>query len=238
MDPEVAVSDATPRLLILETSGRVGMVALAEGADLLQCRPLDEARRHARDLAPAISELLAEQRWEANDLAAVIVSRGPGSYTGLRVGMMSAKTFAYATRCALLGVDTFAAIALQSPPECSDVDVIADAQKDQIYVQPFTRTESGWKATNEIRICSFLDWLGERPPDTWVSGPGLVKWRPKLEMVSRCVAEEDQDPQVDSLLELGLARYLANERDDIFALEPLYLRASSAEEQWKGRPKS
>ena len=91
-----------PRLLILETSSRVAQVALAEGAVLRGVRRLDEARRHARDLAPAVAELLAAQGWRPRDLHAVVVGRGPGSYTGLRVGVMSAKAFAYASGCAVL----------------------------------------------------------------------------------------------------------------------------------------
>src|SRR5437773_12528724 len=101
-----------PRSLILETSGRVGQVALARGATLLRTQRLDEARRHARDLAPAVAQLLQAERWQPRDLDAVLVSRGPGSYTGLRVGIMSAKALAYAVGCLLLAVDTFAAIAL------------------------------------------------------------------------------------------------------------------------------
>ena len=65
-------------------------------------RRLDEARRNARDLAPAAAELLQKQGWKPIGLDAVLVSCGPGSYTGLRVGIMSAKTLAYATRCALI----------------------------------------------------------------------------------------------------------------------------------------
>src|ERR1700753_1009836 len=98
-----------PRLLILETSHRVGKVALASGDSIVGERTLDESRRHARDLAPAIQTLLGAQGWRARDLDGVIVSRGPGSYTGLRVGIMSAKTLAFATGCALLAIDTFEA---------------------------------------------------------------------------------------------------------------------------------
>src|SRR5205814_2216971 len=101
-----------PRVLILETSGRAGSVALAAGESLLCTRRLDETRRHARDLAPAVRELFHTQGWKPRDIQAVFVSRGPGSYTGLRVGITSAKVFAYATGCALVGVDTFSAIAM------------------------------------------------------------------------------------------------------------------------------
>src|SRR5438309_3966029 len=115
---------ADARVIILETSGRGGQVALAHGGALLALRRLDEARRHARDLVPALHDLLLGQRWRPRDVQAVIVSRGPGSYTGLRVGIMSAKTFAYATGGAILAVDTFAAIALQAPVEVARLDVI------------------------------------------------------------------------------------------------------------------
>src|SRR4051794_4105562 len=116
-----------PRLLILETSQRVGAVALARGDNIVGERSLDESRRHARDLVPAIQMLLAEQSWRARDLEAVMVTRGPGSYTGLRVGLMSAKTLAYATGCPLLAIDTFAAVYQQAPVGLTAVDVIADA---------------------------------------------------------------------------------------------------------------
>src|SRR5580692_6112914 len=109
MVPSIDSAAQSPRLLILETSGRVGQVAVAHGDVLLGTRRLDEARRHARDLAPQVAELLKEQGWTARELDAVIVSRGPGSYTGLRIGIMSAKTLAYAVGCTLLGIDTFAA---------------------------------------------------------------------------------------------------------------------------------
>src|SRR5947207_12258266 len=140
-----------PRVLILETSGRAGSVAVAAGDTLLHVRQLDEARRHARDLAPRVRELLHAAGWKPRDVQALFVSRGPGSYTGLRVGIASAKVFAYATGCALIAVDTFAVIAAQASGGCqppvgekqgadaprSPVDVLADAQQDKIYVQRF-----------------------------------------------------------------------------------------------------
>jgi tRNA threonylcarbamoyladenosine biosynthesis protein TsaB len=128
---------APARSLILETSQRLAQVALAEGDQVIAARSLEEARRHARDLAPALHELLAERSWAARSLEAIFVSRGPGSYTGLRVGVMSAKVLAYATGCALLAVDTFAALARQSGAKL--VDVIADAQQERVYAQRFWR---------------------------------------------------------------------------------------------------
>ena len=223
------------RLLILETSGRRGQVALAEGAALLAVRSLDEARRHARDLAPTVADLLASQHWKPRDLHAVIVSIGPGSYTGLRVGVMSAKTFAYAAGCSLVGVETFAAVAQQTPPGVPQLDILADAQKTNIYVQSFVQAADGWRATVALTIQPFADWLRGRAADAWVSGPGLLKWRTQLPAEVRVVDEAHWEPRPESLLHRGLARLEAGSTDNALSLEPLYLRPSSAEEQWRAR---
>jgi tRNA threonylcarbamoyladenosine biosynthesis protein TsaB len=228
---------AVPRLLILETSSRTGQVALALGDELRGVRRLDEARRHARDLAPAIAELLAEQGWRPRDIQAVMVSRGPGSYTGLRVGIMSAKAFAYATGCALIAVDAFAAIALQAlQPSVLYVDVLADAQQDKVYVQSFVRSApNGWEPSTELAIRPFADWLATRETSAWVTGPGLLRWASHLPPAVPRLDASLWEPQPACLLRIGLARYLAGERDDPWTLEPLYLRPSSAEEQWRAR---
>src|SRR5438552_1260198 len=144
--------DVNERFLIIDTAHRRGHVAVALGDRILAGRQLEEARRHARDLAPLVKELLAEQGWGPHDLTAVLVSRGPGSYTGLRVGLMSAKTLAYATGCALIAVDTFAAVAWQTAPEAARVEVLADAQQDKVYVQSFGKAGEGWQPLAPLTV--------------------------------------------------------------------------------------
>jgi tRNA threonylcarbamoyladenosine biosynthesis protein TsaB len=221
----------TPRLLLLETSGRSGQVALAEGEALLAARRLDESRNHARDLAPAVADLLAGAGWKPRDVAAVVVSRGPGSYTGLRVGVMSAKAFAYAAGCALLAMDTFPVIAAQAPAGADPIDIIADAQQQKVYLQRFERGEPA----SPLVIRPVADWLADSPA-SWVSGPALRLHLARLPAPVRAVDEPLREPRVESLLALALKRWRAGERDDLFAVEPLYLRPSSAEEQWQNRP--
>jgi tRNA threonylcarbamoyladenosine biosynthesis protein TsaB len=237
------VSASEPRSLILETSGRIGQVALSAGENLLAIRRLDEARRHARDLAPAVAQMLRGQGWRPRDLSGVVVSRGPGSYTGLRVGLMSAKTLAYATGCALLGIDTFAVIALQAPTDIELLDVMADAQQGKVYVQRFARVGTGndWQPRTPLTIEALGEWLIRRAAESgpekqvWVSGPGLHVHGRQLQDAVPIVSAERWDPQPESLLRLGLARFQAGERDDPWTVEPLYLRPSAAEEQWQRR---
>ena len=231
---------AQPRFLILETSGRQGQVALARGDFIVQSRRLDEARRHARDLAPAVAQLLAAEGWKPRDVQGVIVNRGPGSYTGLRVGVMSAKAFAFATGCGLLAVDCFAAVAMQAPSQATRLCVIADAQQDKIYEQRFSRTEPGsiWKPDSSLAIQAFSDWLASWAHWGWISGPGLRHYADRLPAGVQPVPEEAREPQPQSLLEIGLARWAAGERDDPWKMDPLYLRPSSAEEKLTQQPKS
>jgi len=223
------------KLLIVETSGRNGFVAVAEGATLLEVRRLEESKRHARDLAPTTLDLLTAHGWKARNLNGVVVDLGPGSYTGLRVGVMSAKTLAYAAGCALIGVETFAVIAAQAPKEINRVDVLADAQQEKVYVQSFARDGDEWRPLDALGIRPFAEWLAARAAGTWVSGPGLHRWAARLSADAPMVDTALWDPLAETLLELGLARYLVGERDDPFALEPLYLRPSSAEEQQRAR---
>ena len=224
-----------PRLLIVETSGRGGLVALAEGDELSAVRPLAEARRQGRDLTPAIGELLRRQGWTVRDLHGVIVSLGPGSYTGLRVGIISAKTLCYATGCVLLGVETFAALAEQAPAEATSLAVLADAQQGKVYVQSFGRVTPGsaWQAQASLAIRTVEEWLAGRDPDAWVSGPGVDVHAGRLPTGMQLVAAEQRLPQPESLLRIGLRRYRAGERDDVWTAEPIYLRPSAAEEQWR-----
>jgi tRNA threonylcarbamoyladenosine biosynthesis protein TsaB len=230
------MTNPQPRLLILETSDRTGRVAIAEGPALLEVRTLTEARRHARDLAPAVADLLTARRWRPKDVDGVVVSRGPGSYTGLRVGIMSAKTFAFVTGCRLLGIDTFAAIAAQGPADCSRVDVLADAQQDKVYCQPFLRLESRWTPAGTLEVCPFSDWLQRREPTAAVTGPGLEKWDERIPAEVRRLPLASRHPTPESLLRLGLERLSMGEYDDPLSLEPLYLRPSAAERQWRGQP--
>src|SRR5438552_14028751 len=161
-----------PRLLILEASGRTGEVALARGPVIVQHRLLDQTRLHARDLAPAVASMLSAEGWKSAEIQGLIINRGPGSYTGLRVGIMSAKAFAYATGCALIAVDGFTAVARQAPAEILQIAVIADAQQDRIYHQNFSRTSlTETSPASPLQIDPFADWLQRVNNGGWVTGP-------------------------------------------------------------------
>lgn len=205
--------------LLIETSGRTGRAGLARGGAVIRTRTLAETRRLARDLAPSIAEMLNEENLAPRDVAGVMVSVGPGSYTGLRVGIASAKAFAYATGCPLIAVPTFAAIACEVPDPARETWVIADALQGLVYLQRYQHL----KPLDVLRITAASDAFAAVPADVWLAGPGLATF--KLNDAG-FVAE----PTLTSLFRAG-RDITPLSREALFALEPLYLRGSSAEEK-------
>lgn len=216
--------------LILETSGRGARVGLARDGVLRHAAELDAARRHAREMIPTVERMLAAEALKPTDLTGVMASRGPGSYTGLRVGLATAKALAYATDRQLRAVDTFAAIAEQAPAEAVFLSVIADALQGQVYAQHFARRHDGWRAESPLRIATVGEFAAGLTGGEWLSGPGVAAYDGQLPTANPRVAEADREPRVESVLRVGL-RLAPLSKAELFALEPLYLRGSSAEEK-------
>ncbi|MBX6311644.1 MAG: tRNA (adenosine(37)-N6)-threonylcarbamoyltransferase complex dimerization subunit type 1 TsaB, partial [Isosphaeraceae bacterium] len=127
-------------LLALDTSTRHAalVVGRADGAIVLALA--DPATRHGRGLVPTLRDLLRRANLAPQDLDAIAVGLGPGSYTGLRIGLTAAKTLAYATGCPLIGLDSFEVLARNAPDDALMISVIADAQRGgDLYHAPFTR---------------------------------------------------------------------------------------------------
>src|SRR5689334_12051893 len=95
-----------PRALALETSGRTGSVALVEVGNVVAEDQFPHGLRHAAGLVPMIDRLCRERGWAPGDVDEVYVSAGPGSFTGLRVGITVAKTLALATGARVVAVPT------------------------------------------------------------------------------------------------------------------------------------
>lgn len=222
-----------PRTVILETSTPIGHVAIARGPQLLGSRKLSSSRRHARDLVPALKELLEDVGWKPREVELVIVDRGPGSYTGLRVGIISAKVMAYAVRCRLVAVDAMEVLAHQVGEEATLVDVFVDAQQDRVYHQRFERRGRTMQPVAVIRIIPFTEWLaGDDRPDA-VIGPGLKGKESRLPAGITVFPEECNLPQPEAVLAVGHRKWSQGMTADLWTLEPLYLRPSAAELQWE-----
>lgn len=214
----------------METS-EVARAALALDGCVVASVELPKGREHNRALVPAVGALLEKQGWKVAELIGIAVGIGPGSYTGLRIGLMLAKTLAYSTGCRLVAVPTFHWLA--ASVDCADeVDVIADALKQTVYTQKFgpAGTDGVRAPFDDLRAAKAIDWA-RTLTDGAVTGPGLELHAAAVLASARIVPSGAVD--VFRAL-IAVARTLpASTREELFALEPLYVRGSSAEEKAK-----
>ncbi len=232
----------------LETSGFVGSIALRRDGQLLEERLLGQAgRRHAQSLVLELRELLHTHGATSRDVQAIAVSKGPGSFTGLRVGLVCAKTFAYATGCRFVAVDTFAAIAENCPCNVTDVWVVENAQRGDFFVGRYaidnaipTSTRS-WRLMAPVQIVSADEWLANRAASDTITGPGLTDHAGAISPARLLTDEVIAKPRASSIARLGEQRLLSDatpsidsglENDtDFWKAVPFYFRPSAAEEQ-------
>ncbi|OHB85019.1 MAG: tRNA (adenosine(37)-N6)-threonylcarbamoyltransferase complex dimerization subunit type 1 TsaB, partial [Planctomycetes bacterium RBG_16_64_12] len=111
------------KVLALETTERVGSVAAMDDGNLLCELKLCPKQRSAQSLAPGIKMLLERVGWQPTDVDLVATTVGPGSFTGLRVGVTTAKSFAYGVQADILGVDTLEVIAAAAPAHVQTLSV-------------------------------------------------------------------------------------------------------------------
>ncbi|MBN1588118.1 MAG: tRNA (adenosine(37)-N6)-threonylcarbamoyltransferase complex dimerization subunit type 1 TsaB [Pirellulales bacterium] len=220
------------KILAIETTENVGSVAVAEDGDLLFQQGLDRRLRSAQSLAPALCEVLDRAGWEATDLGLVAVSVGPGSFTGLRVGVTTAKTLAYCAGADILGIDTLETIAAGVPAECRRVAVALDAQRGQVAAAVFSRRDDGWFDWEvPMRLVDVDAWLAELPEEIAVAGPVLRKLADSLPKQVKVLPSEVWAPTAASVARLAARDFAAGRRDDLWKLVPRYSRRSAAEER-------
>jgi tRNA threonylcarbamoyladenosine biosynthesis protein TsaB len=219
-------------VLGIETSGLTGGIALVRGDHCLGDVQLEEApRRHAQTLVAQIGTLVGGAGCRVRDLSAVAVSIGPGSFTGLRVGVVCAKTLAYATGCRLAAVDTLRAIAANSPAEVARVHVLADALRGDAYVASYERIDGRWTAREPPALAAAAAWLAERGPGDVLSGPGLAVYAVNFPAACRQLPADCWTPRARVVAQLGLEQLARGQAVDCATLVPFYLRRSAAEER-------
>jgi tRNA threonylcarbamoyladenosine biosynthesis protein TsaB len=218
-------------------------VALLDGPQLLGERVLDPSLRSAQTLAPAIDDLLRSQQVRPQQIRLVATTIGPGSFTGLRVGVTTAKTFAYAIGGEVLAVSTLETIAHQLPRDLigdprREIHAVLDAQRRELFVGRF-RGEAGF-AGDELPTLTRLDadyivsadrWIASLESET-VTGKGLDPLSDRLPATATVVPRTHWEPRAATVGRLAWRQYQAGRRDDLWKLAPLYLRPSYAEEKF------
>jgi tRNA threonylcarbamoyladenosine biosynthesis protein TsaB len=221
------------RAIVLETSGSTSQIALADDGGLVASRRLASERKHARDAIPALKELLASLGWSTSSIELLAVDLGPGSYTGLRVGVAIAKTMAYALNARLVAVDAMTILTHQAPSESSIIAAIVDAQQGRVYASLVRRPLDD--ARPAVAILRADEWSTTLEPGTYVTGPALLRFRSLVPAGVTAADDASSLPTAESLWTIAYRRHLARQWDDPWTIEPLYLRPSSAQEKWDAR---
>jgi tRNA threonylcarbamoyladenosine biosynthesis protein TsaB len=220
------------RILALETTEKIGSVAAAEDANILAELDLEPTQRSAQSFAAAMLAVLKQAGWRPGDVQLAAVSIGPGSFTGLRVGVTAAKVFAYAVGAEVLGVSTLEAIAAGIPDEIAEVAAAVDAQRDQVAARRFARRPDGWFEPVEAeRLMDSGTWIEELPPGIGVAGPVLVKLADLLPSSVQPLDRRYWAPRASAVARLAARDYAMGRRDDLWKLVPHYSRRSAAEEK-------
>jgi tRNA threonylcarbamoyladenosine biosynthesis protein TsaB len=225
------------RILAIETSGRDATLAalegFAEGNDKGNSRLVREAaivgpERTAQFLAPRLKELLAAVGWQPSQIELVAVAVGPGSFTGLRIGVTTAKTLAYAVGAQVVGVNTLAAIAQQAPATSTPLWCVMDAQRHELFAAKFDALQG---MTTDMQILSQPAWTKLLEPGNRVSGPGLHRLRVELPTDVQSIDQSLWQPLASTVGQLAWRDFQAGRRDDLWKLVPQYYRQSAAEEK-------
>ena len=213
-------------ILNIETSTTVCSVALADKGQVIAAKEINEGYSHAENLHLFINEILATAKIDVKDLKAIAVGSGPGSYTGLRIGVSAAKGFAYALQIPLLAVNTLKIMASSTIGIAEDqlYCSMLDARRMEVYCSVFDNQLNEIKATSaEIISEENLNYFTFSKPICFF-GDGMPKCKEILSQLPNASFIEGVEPSARQLAQLSYQKFLASQFEDIAYFEPLYLK--------------
>lgn len=220
------------RALALETTETPGSVAALEDRNLVLELTLPTTQRSAQSLIPALEKVLQQIAWEVKDVRLIGVSVGPGSFTGLRVGITTAKLLAYCLGADLVAVNTLEVIAAAAPAEVQEITVVQEALRGDIVVQTFRRQgDERMEPLCPQQLLSAESWLTSLSGGTVVSGPGLARLNSRLPPEVRMLPPDFWRACAGIVGRLAVEYHARGRRDDPWTLVPCYFRPSAAEEK-------
>ena len=206
-------------LLALDTATPAVTVAVHDGSRVLATRTTVDARRHGELLVPLLSEAMAEAGAEPRDITDIAVGVGPGPFTGLRVGLVTARTTASVVAAAVHGVCSLDVIAAAVSSDAPFV-VATDARRHEVHWASYDGTG---RRTDGPAVDRPADLAGRLTADVPVVGRGASIYADEL---ARSAPPLDGPLDPDAAV---LAQAVADGRVELLAVEPLYLRRPDAQ---------
>jgi tRNA threonylcarbamoyladenosine biosynthesis protein TsaB len=227
-------------LLAIDTATRRVGVALGGAHGLLGAVELGGPAsvgppRHAEQLAPAIEFCCAEAGVTLADVTAIAVGIGPGMFTGLRVGVTTAKALGLALAVPLVPVPSLDLIAYPLRHAAADLVVpTIDARRNELYYACYRPVPGGVQRIGDYRIATPDDLVADlaaRGEDALLCGDGALRFREELDEADTCrfAGPGHSTPDLTALVELAVARVERGQVVDADVVVPMYLRQSDAE---------
>ena len=220
------------KILGIETATKAASVAVISDEKFLAEIICESSAAHSETLMPQIEKVLKISGAEKID--AIAVSIGPGSFTGLRIGLAAAKSLAYAWKIKIVGVETLSAISYHFP--CATILSMIDAQKNRAYVQKFSKCAA--QSEIEIKPIDEIVTSAEKiDGEVFLCGDVLHKIKIPLPTNVKLAPINLRMPRAVNVAMLGKKLLDAGKFDNVMNLEPLYIRRSEAEVLWEKRQK-
>ncbi len=218
-------------ILNLETSTTVCSVSVTGDEKILSLREIADAKSHASLLIPFITEALDEAGIKTHDLSAIAVSKGPGSYTGLRIGVSTAKGLAYALNVPLISVDTLYSMAsgflsrfpeIARDPEALFCPMI-DARRMEVYTSVYNADLQELRPIKAeiINQDSFGDLLKEQRVHFF--GDGALKCKETIHSASAFFHSEFH-PSASFMGKIAFTHFKNSQFENLAYFEPFYLK--------------
>lgn len=215
-----------PYILHIETSTTVCSVGLSKGNELIGYKETDDGYTHAENLHIFIQDVLKETDTDIHTLQAIAVSKGPGSYTGLRIGVSAAKGLAYALNVPLISVDTLktmATLASQQLPDYYYVPMI-DARRMEVYCECFDLSLNSISPVQALILNDDSIQMFDLKHPVCFFGNGMSKAKTLLSQIPDAFFIENLKPSVLGMTGMALQKYLKKEFEDVAYFEPFYLK--------------
>lgn len=232
-------------MLILGVETATAQVGCAIGANegVLASFHASKGRRHAEALAPAIDFILGQAGVGLDDIGAVAADVGPGLFTGLRVGVVTAKAMATALRVPVIGVSSLDLLAFPVRWTQRRIVSVVDAARGEVFYGFYRQVPGGVQRLSEHRVGS-PDQLSSEilatGEECLAVGDGALRYAEVLEDLIRVEIGDagSAHPSAGSLVQLAHARAVREEFVNPWELNPVYLRRADAEINWQTRERS
>lgn len=222
------------KTIAFDTSNQPLTVAVFEDGILLEQLEFNSPRNHSEQLMPAINQLVQDQNWKPQNLDQVIVSQGPGSYTGLRLAVTTAKTLAFTLQLELIGLSGLALLAANVAKEGALIVPMMDARNDNVYVGQYRWQAGQLMVVAADRHSSIYDLplaVGDQPV---VYVGEYHKFKEMLQIkIPQAQFATDNLPHAAHMFDLAQSVMTLRDPTAIHNFNPNYLRVTQAEADWQ-----